>query len=223
MRARSPTRRCYLPVPRHQPAQRLQRGRRPRAPPRNGCREDGGREQPCATAAERTAAASTPLAHSMNLLGHTPPPSTPPNPLGLCPYSMHLTAQPARNLPIFYAPHRQVPHRPARILPTYTTAKKPRTFSVFHCPETRLSLRWTSESVNHRKNERSSTRGGRLREFASGHSESLVITQRTVARAARYRSPPQLFTFFFHLLDRDTGERGRRAGWARGAARRVAV
>jgi hypothetical protein len=78
----------------------------------------------------------------------TPLPRTPPNPPGTCPVSMHPTAKhpthpcsdPA------HVPHCQEPHPcsdPAHVphcQEPHPTAKKPRTFSLFHCPETVSSL-----------------------------------------------------------------------------------
>jgi len=72
----------------------------------------------------------------------TPPPSTPP--AGSDPAHVHHCQEPHPCSDPAHVHHCQEPH---------PTAKKPRTFSVFHCPETRPSLRWTSESVNHRKKE----------------------------------------------------------------------
>jgi hypothetical protein len=130
--------------PREHPAQRLPRGRRPRASPRataaertaaastprNGCREDGGREHP--------------LAHSTNLLGPTttnllglcpctPPPSTPPTLLGPCPRTplprtiSHPCSDPAH--PKSTTP----PSTPPTPLGSCPRTSLPRT--IHHCPE----------------------------------------------------------------------------------------
>jgi hypothetical protein len=125
-------------LPHEHPAQRLPRDRRPRAPrvtaaertaaastPRNGCREDGGREHP--------------FAHSTNLLGPCPQPT--------CSDSAHaphrpVPTHPARTLPTYPTAQNHIPPllgscppkntippstppTPARILSTYTTAKNP--------------------------------------------------------------------------------------------------
>ena len=127
--------------------------------PRNGCREDGGREHP--------------LAHSTNLLGPGPQPPT--------------CSDPA------HAPHRPVPHPPCsdpahvpHCQEPYPTAQKPRTFSVFHCPETRPSLRWTSESVNHRKKER------KYRVASFFAALSLSLRDRTIAFKDGMRFPARI-------------------------------
>jgi hypothetical protein len=96
----------------------------------------------------------------------TPPPST--LPAGSDPAHVHHCQEPHPCSDPAHVPHCPEPH---------PTAKKPRTFSVFHCPETRPSLRWTSESVNHRK------RGNEPRRRRRARAARARGVQRCAARA----------------------------------------
>ncbi len=104
---------------------------------RKGCREVGGREHPAQRLPRGRRPRAPPLAHSTNLLGpcpHTPLPCTPPNPLGPCPSSMTTPSRGTRpkypqypTTPLGTCPPPSIPllrtPSPAQNLPTHPTAK----------------------------------------------------------------------------------------------------